>query len=48
MGCGLCASYCLLDGIHLERRPAGEIKPVPQNVKEWGKRRLEMRKGLIK
>lgn len=46
MGCGLCASYCLLDGIHLERRPAEENKPVPQNIKEWGERRLEMRKGI--
>ncbi|MBN1536473.1 MAG: 4Fe-4S binding protein [Anaerolineales bacterium] len=43
MGCGLCSSGCALDALHLERRPAEESHPIPQNIKEWGKERIKHR-----
>jgi electron transport complex protein RnfB len=46
MGCGLCASSCLEGALHLERRPAGETMPTPENIHAWRAQRLENRARL--
>ncbi len=43
VGCGLCATVCPTDALHLERRSPGEVPPPPEDVKEWGVRRAEQR-----
>jgi Na+-translocating ferredoxin:NAD+ oxidoreductase subunit B len=35
MGCGLCVVACPEEGLHLERRPAGEVALPPANLVEW-------------
>lgn len=43
VGCGVCASSCPTGALTLERRPAGEVSPPPQDIKEWGMQRAEER-----
>ena len=35
MGCGLCVVACPTDGLHLERRKAGEVSAPPTDIREW-------------
>ena len=43
VGCGLCALNCPTSALVLQRRPAEELDPIPENIKEWGQRRAEER-----
>jgi len=43
VGCGLCALSCPTAALVLQRRPADELDPIPENIKEWGQRRAEER-----
>lgn len=35
VGCGLCATACSTGALCLERRPEGEVPPLPADIKEW-------------
>jgi electron transport complex protein RnfB len=35
MGCGLCVVSCPTDGLHLERRKAGEVSAPPADIRDW-------------
>ena len=35
MGCGLCVVACPTEGLHLERRKAGEVSAPPADIREW-------------
>lgn len=39
VGCGLCVPACPEDALILIRRPAGEVPPPPDNIRDWGKLR---------
>jgi Pyruvate/2-oxoacid:ferredoxin oxidoreductase delta subunit len=42
MGCGLCVESCATDGLHLVRRPSGEIAQPPANIDEWRSQRIAL------
>ncbi len=46
VGCGLCAPMCPTGALQLERRPAGETPPVPDDIEGWMKQRAAER-GLV-
>jgi ferredoxin len=43
MGCGQCVFACTVDALYLERRPADEITPLPDNLLDWMAKRSENR-----
>jgi electron transport complex protein RnfB len=43
VGCGVCATVCPTDALHLERRPEGETPPLPADNDEWLSWRAEKR-----
>jgi electron transport complex protein RnfB len=43
VGCGQCTTVCPTEALHLERRPEGDILPLPANQREWMARRAEGR-----
>jgi ferredoxin len=43
VGCGLCAAACSTGSMQLERRPEGEVPPLPADIKEWMTQRAQER-----
>ena len=43
VGCGLCTVNCPTVALKLQRRPAADLNPIPENIIEWGQRRAEER-----
>lgn len=46
VGCGQCITVCPAEALRLERRPPGEIPPLPDTFKDWMNQRAEAR-GLV-
>jgi ferredoxin len=42
-GCGVCVIHCSTGALGLVRRPAEEVKPVPQTYADWGAQRIAER-----
>lgn len=43
VGCGVCVLTCAPQALVLVRRPAEEVKPIPQTRRDWQKQRLAAR-----
>jgi ferredoxin len=43
VGCGQCTTVCPTEALRLERRPEGDILPLPLDQREWMTRRAEGR-----
>ena len=43
VGCGVCVLTCAAEALVLVRRPADEVKPVPQTRRDWQQQRLAAR-----
>jgi Pyruvate/2-oxoacid:ferredoxin oxidoreductase delta subunit/DNA-binding transcriptional ArsR family regulator len=43
MGCGSCATVCIVDALHLERRPDEDIIMAPTDSFEWRDQRMKSR-----
>ncbi len=43
VGCGVCVLTCAMDGLILVRRPAEEVKAIPQTAADWASQRLAAR-----
>jgi heterodisulfide reductase subunit A-like polyferredoxin len=47
MGCGICITGCSSETLRLERRPADDVLPLPQDLEAWKAQRLQNRKIAI-
>ena len=45
VGCGLCVVVCPTEGLHLERRKAGEVQPTPVTIEAWRAQRSSTQNG---